>query len=318
MRCPIYDWSRNPMPPAWIWGAENALNNPTRLQAPGDVLLPDFLELGPVMRARTFDHFGGRKRVPGDLQVEGTMEQGVHNNVHNWMGGEMASFDGAGNDPFFQLHHGQIDRIWEIWLGLGEGRSNPTDPDWLDHPFWFYGLSGLPEEIRVRDLLSTDALGYTFEDLDWQHTLTPEITPQLDPLLAELGESARLATLTLSEDTRAEIAALRRGNGPGRVSLTYERLSLPLHPYEHRLFFVDADTKVSTYIGTFTILPIPDLVQGLERRVSSQVEVPPAVLDAILAKSDNIHVIGVGVPLKGRKIPTQPVPFEGVTLTVDA
>ena len=223
----------------------------------------------------------------------------------------MASFDGAGNDPMFQSHHGQIDRIWEIWLSLGEGRANPTDPDWVDHSFWFYGPQGKRETVRVGDLLDTQSLGYAFDTLDWRSTLTPETTPVFP------GGGETYATLELTDAQNAEIRTLSRSNGPGRVSLNYERLSLPLQPFQHRLFFVNDDTSEATYVGTFTILPIPDIRSGLEATVTSQVEVPPQALNALL-RANRVRVVGVGVPLKGRNIPTQPIPFEGVSLTIDA
>ncbi|MEM9013048.1 MAG: tyrosinase family protein [Pseudomonadota bacterium] len=313
---PYWDWTHNNRIPDWYFGDDNPLMNSTRLQEQGDALPDDFIELGPIMRAARFDHFGGRKRIPGDLQVEGTLEQSAHNNVHNWIGGEMASFDGAGNEPIFQSHHGQVDRLWDAWLAQGDGRANPDDPDWLDNEFWFYASDGLPVVTRVWDVLETEALGYTFDNLDWRPTLRPETVPQLaDQPLASASE---LGTIAPSEEMLAKIEVVRRGNGPGRVSLNYERMSVPIHPFQHRLFFVDDRAGgAATYVGTFTILPIPDLLSGLERTITSQVEVPPAALDALLA-GGRVRVIGVGVPLKGREIPTQPIPFSGVSLTVEA
>jgi tyrosinase len=39
-----------------------------------------------------------------------------------------------GLDPIFYLHHANIDRLWSVWLELGNGRSNPVDPQWLQGP----------------------------------------------------------------------------------------------------------------------------------------------------------------------------------------
>lgn len=307
---PYWDWTKNPTIPEWYFGDDNPLNNSTRLQSPGDALPADFLEVGPALRARQWNHFGGRRRIPGQLQVEGTLEQSVHNCVHNWTGGEMASFDGAGNDPLFQSHHGQIDRLWEVWLEQ-PASANPTVDAWLDHPFWFYGPNGYPEIVRVRDVISSKALGYTYDDLSYRHTLTPETTPEYP------GRGEVFGDLKPDDQTLAKIEIVSRGDGPGRVSLNYERMILPMHPFQHRLFFVDARPGgAATFVGTFTILPIPDLRKGLEREVTTQVEVPKAALDALLA-SGQVRVVGVPVALKGRQIPTQPVPFKGVSLTVE-
>lgn len=306
---PYWDWTRNPSIPAWYFGEDNPLNNTTRLQTAEDVLPADFLEVGPSLRAAQWKHFGGRPRIPGELQVEGTLEQSVHNCVHNWIGGEMASFDGAGNDAIFQSHHGQVDRLWEAWRRQ-DGRSEPESQEWLDHEFWFYGANGLMETVTVAQTLDTESLGYRFDDLSYRHTLTPENTPVFT------GSGVEFGTLEPAAEQLAKIEVLARGAGPGRVSLNYERLLLPIHPFHHRLFFV-SDAGEATYVGTFTILPIPDFRQGLERRVTTQVEVPPSALDALLA-SRRVRVVGVPVPLKGRKIPEQPIPFTDVSLTVEA
>lgn len=307
---PYWDWTRNPKVPAWYWGEENPLFNSTRLQESDDALPADFLELGPALRATKFEHFGGRKRVPGENQVEGTLEQGAHNNVHNWTGGEMASFDGAGNDPIFQSHHGNIDRIWEIWLSQGEGRANPDDPAWLDHRFWFFGPKGDREAVRVGDLTDTRRLGYAFDNLRWLPTLLPSSTPRY------IGQGKTFGELDLSNAELARIHDLSKGKSKGRVSLNYERMSLPIQPFQHRLFLVDDPSGAATYVGTFTILPIPDLRSGLERSVTTQIEVPPDAL-GLLLKARRVRVVGIPVPLKGRNIPEQPVPFAGVSLTID-
>lgn len=273
---PYWDWTRNPTIPDWYWGEDNPLSNSTRLQERGDVLPPDFLEVGPSLSARAFRHFGGRERIPGELQVEGTLEQSVHNCVHNWIGGEMASFDGAGNDPVFQSHHGQIDRLWEAWLQQ-EGRANPDAERFLQHPFWFYGPAGFPQLLRVGDLLDTKQLGYRYDDLSYAHTLNDTNTPRLD------GKSVDFGALEASEAQLAAIEANVQGQDQSRVTLSYDRLSLPVHPFQHRLFFVeDRPGGESVYAGTFTILPIPDLNQGLEARVSSQVALPPRALARLL------------------------------------
>jgi len=308
---PYWDWTRNQTIPDWFFGEQNPLNNPTRLQEPGDEIPLDFVHTDPSLRAKRFKHFGGRKRKRGDLQVEGTLEQSAHNSVHNWIGGEMASFDGAGNDPFFQAHHGQVDRLWEIWLRQGDGRANPKDPTWLNEKFWFFGWEGFPEAITVSALVDTKALGYVFSDYEITSTLNENNLPVYK------GDGLEFGRLDPDDKLLAQIAAVKSEGAEGRVSITYERMSLPMHPFHHRLFLIDDQTGDATYLGTQMILPIPDQTRGLEKQVSSQVEFPPHAIEAVLAGRP-LRVVGVPVELKGRPIPLQPVPFEGVTLSVDA
>ncbi len=48
----------------------------------------------------------------------------MHNNVHNWIGGQMDIIPAAVNDPIFNLHHCNVDRIFESWIN----RFGQDDP----------------------------------------------------------------------------------------------------------------------------------------------------------------------------------------------
>ena len=50
----------------------------------------------------------------------------MHNNVHNWISGQMGVVPGAINDPIFTLHHSNVDRILESWMRRFTGTS--SDP----------------------------------------------------------------------------------------------------------------------------------------------------------------------------------------------
>ena len=47
-------------------------------------------------------------------QLEGFRGPGMHNLVHQWVGGSMGPGTSP-NDPVFFLHHCNVDRIWEVW-----------------------------------------------------------------------------------------------------------------------------------------------------------------------------------------------------------
>jgi tyrosinase len=49
----------------------------------------------------------------------------------------------AALDPIFRLHHANIDRLWNRWLELGDGRTNPSDVAWLDRVFVFHEETAL-------------------------------------------------------------------------------------------------------------------------------------------------------------------------------
>ncbi|OAY74939.1 polyphenol oxidase, chloroplastic-like [Ananas comosus] len=116
----------------------------------------------------------------------GTVERESHSSVH-WLTGDpthrhedMGAFYSAGRDPIFFAHHGNIDRLWYLWRGLGSTHQDFTDPDWLNSTFLFYDENAQLVRVRVQDCLDTDALRYTYQDVDipWNNvTATPAKPP---------------------------------------------------------------------------------------------------------------------------------------------
>lgn len=102
--------------------------------------------------------------VPAGGGNQGTLERTPHNNVHNNIGGYMPQSNSP-RDPIFMMHHGNIDRIWAYWNALG--RKNSTDPLWLNMPFAdnYITPDGKFYSRKVSDLLSTTALGYTYDNM---------------------------------------------------------------------------------------------------------------------------------------------------------
>lgn len=313
---PYWDWVRSDRLPAPMFGRGNPLNDTTRIQSSDDVIPPDFRELGPAMSGPTFQHFVGYRREIDAPQIEGTLEQSAHNNVHNWIGGNMASFDGAGFDPMFALHHGNVDRLWEAWRASSASHQEPEDAAWRDHRFAFWGAEKSMTFPRVGDLLDTRVLGYEYDRLDWRHTLHANNAPTYTAAGQTLGQ------ISISTAQRIRVKDSNRAAAAGRAMIQYKRLQLPVHPLCHRVFLLHGSATgesvdQSSYCGTFTLLPIPGAEHGLEETVSTQMVVPPQALTA-LRNGAPVSVVAVPVPLKGRVIPQEPLRFEGVSLTIDA
>jgi tyrosinase len=128
----------------------------------------------------------------------GTLEREPHGTVYGEVGGDgppelswMSYFETAARDPIFWLHHANIDRLWEAWLALGDGRANPSgrraDP-WLNS--WFkVGGGASAVTLRVREVLDTGQppLNYFYSDIS-------------------VPEPARAAVLATSSDTDSEFA----------------------------------------------------------------------------------------------------------------
>ena len=91
-----------------------------------------------------------------DGSRQGILESQPHNLVHNAMGGPdglafMVNFLSP-VDPIFFLHHGNIDRLWDVWTRkqIAQGRSAlPVGADyvrWADEQFLFFNPNGTPTD----------------------------------------------------------------------------------------------------------------------------------------------------------------------------
>ncbi|MGC2238193.1 MAG: tyrosinase family protein [Pyrinomonadaceae bacterium] len=123
----LYDGTRNP-----------ALNNGSAQLSAAAVSLASVIP-GPT----TF--------YPMSNNVQST----PHNVVHGSIGGDMGSFQTAGLDPIFWLHHCNIDRLWNKWLAGGGGRSNPpaSDTAWQNTNFTFFNENGAQVQMKGADIV---------------------------------------------------------------------------------------------------------------------------------------------------------------------
>ncbi len=88
-----------------------------------------------------------------------------HDQVHVDIGGWMASVPTAALDPIFYLHHANIDRLWDLWLAQGGGRSDPThDATWTGVTFTFFDENANTVTMTPCDVLNAASqLNYTYE-----------------------------------------------------------------------------------------------------------------------------------------------------------
>src|SRR5262249_29019973 len=82
-------------------------------------------------------------------------------------------------DPIFWLHHANIDRLWNVWLNQGEGRTNPVDPAYLGTSYAFADETGDVVTVQVRDIMNSAALGYAYEGVT--NPAGPLVIPEPKP-----------------------------------------------------------------------------------------------------------------------------------------
>jgi tyrosinase len=89
-----------------------------------------------------------------------------HNDVHGTIGGGMGSFEFAGRDPVFWLHHCNIDRLWNRWLSQGGGRTNPVgNASWMNTLFTFFDETGTQVQMSGSQVVdNASQLKYCYDE----------------------------------------------------------------------------------------------------------------------------------------------------------
>jgi polyphenol oxidase len=164
---PYWDWDsqgRQTFPA--VYGDPNDPANPLfdmlRSAQPGDAIDPSVVStpiMNPTMNAPTNNLFMGTQNG-----TAGAMENQPHGPVHIWTGDtnlqaanhDMGVLDTAAQDPVFFAHHGNIDRLWSVWLGLSPTHRNFTSPTWLTHVWQFYDENSVWTQIAISDVIDME------------------------------------------------------------------------------------------------------------------------------------------------------------------
>ena len=154
--------------PYWNWSATTARQLPAPFRDPqselfvsnrraamngGGSLPPGHVDYAPAFSFADFSN--------ASTSLEGTPHGAIHVDVGGWMG----SVSTAAQDPIFYLHHCNIDRLWNLWLAQGGGRTDPTgDAAWVKQRFTFFNENGKHVEMTGCQILrAVDELHYVYE-----------------------------------------------------------------------------------------------------------------------------------------------------------
>ena len=112
-------------------------------------------QVDPTSGNSFVDFFSGQSGLEGN----------PHDNVHIYMGGLMGSPGTAAIDPIFFVHHSNIDRLWDLWLAQGGGRSDPlTTASWTSKTYTFFDENGKQLNMTTCEILrAAEQLNYTYE-----------------------------------------------------------------------------------------------------------------------------------------------------------
>lgn len=107
----------------------------------------------------------------------------------------MSDPDTAGLDPIFWLHHGNIDRLWEVWRGNPTTDVDPSDANWVNGPaavgdraFMLPMPGGVSWTYTPGEMSDLSRLNYVYDDVS-----PPSRVPQPVARLRRLGVTAAAA-----------------------------------------------------------------------------------------------------------------------------
>lgn len=132
---PYWDWTTYRSIPNWLENIKPRVVIPDTEQIPPKPSSYDTVDVH-----RTPGQQGGSLPTSDDVNyclgipdyTDFTLElEGLHNNVHAWVGGTMSDIDTSPADPLFWLHHANIDRIYTLWQ-----KNHPDSPGTIPKLSW--------------------------------------------------------------------------------------------------------------------------------------------------------------------------------------
>lgn len=273
---PYWDWTTHPSLPDAFWQAP--LLDSTRSIEAGEPIPPQYVGqpvIDGILQITDFETFASAY-VTDDCKSDpfqrsrcgsGELEAVPHNNTHNVIGGNMASYLSP-LDPIFWLHHANVDRLWVEW---NKNHANGDDETWRDFVFEqnFVDAAGQPQNVKVSDVFSTQALGYRYDTQP--ETATRSEGPPSTARVLMASEAANTGAAKAGKPLRIEVeiapemrermqATVRRASAtPSTLRLKVAGVATPSQALAVNLFVGGAAEPTSiddpSFVGSFGFFP---------------------------------------------------------------
>jgi tyrosinase len=106
--------------------------------------------------------------------LENSLEQ-AHNDVHDWVGGQMGKIDTSADDPLFFVHHCFIDYLWSLFRL--KQKNNDIDPE-FDYP---EGADGEHHPLATMKPFQYFRNIHGYSDYWTSHVFKYEVSPYCSP-----------------------------------------------------------------------------------------------------------------------------------------
>jgi polyphenol oxidase len=329
---PYWDWDsqgRQVFPSVYGDPKSNPLYDVLRSARPGSHIPAGVVGarvMSLTMNAPTNNLFMGSQN-----ESSGAIENQPHGPVHVWTGdtamrdsrNDMGVLTTAAQDPVFFSHHGNIDRLWSVWLGLSPHHKNFPDQAWLSHGWEFYDENSVWTRIAISDVIDpVKSLRSEYQQPSpqpvWSFTQRPRLpvvataapepalTVENAPATTALGSAPVTQSIVVPPPVANSFAALTAEAAPQYV-LHIEGIEVP--PTSQTLFRVylnlpDATAKtgvdVPNFVGTVTVLAKSKKAEGHDHpSINTAFEITAALAEVAKEAAGNLTVTLVPAAAEG-------------------
>ena len=242
---PYWNYQHNPvLHPAY---RDNSKGNPLY-----DATRNPTINAGGALPSSILTAFSNSMDIIPYYNFQSNLNGGPHGSVHTTVNGNMAVVTTAAKDPVFWLHHSNIDRLWEEWIGRCGGRLNPIDSIWLNNTYTFFDEFGTPVSMKGSQVISISIqLNYMYDSLP----ATPNCSG------GSATQSLVMSQQLLSKSAPVEI----KGNSQktGFLQESTGQLDSFIKKNNRTNFKFTNKTEPETLVMTFEGLTIDQMPQGV-------------------------------------------------------